>query len=60
MPAYNSNGLGLMGRRRAADEAAELLAGGFAGIKMRLGRPSTRPTSTLCARYARPAPTTSL
>ena len=40
IPAYNSNGLGLVEPQAAADEAGELLAGGFKGIKMRLGRPS--------------------
>ena len=39
-PAYNSNGLGLLEPRAAADEAQELLAEGFQAIKMRLGRPS--------------------
>ncbi|VTU16617.1 enolase C-terminal domain-like protein [Variovorax sp. RA8] len=38
--AYNSNGLGLVEPQAAADEAQELLAGGFEGVKMRLGRPS--------------------
>lgn len=38
--AYNSNGLGLMSAAMAADEAEELIAGGFQGVKMRLGRPS--------------------
>jgi mandelate racemase len=37
--AYNSNGLGLIEPEAAADEAEELLAGGFEAIKMRLGRP---------------------
>lgn len=41
-PAYNSNGLGLLEPQAAADEALELLAGGFSAIKMRLGRPSGR------------------
>ena len=35
--AYNSNGLGLMEPRALAKEAVELLEGGFAGIKLRLG-----------------------
>jgi mandelate racemase len=39
-PAYNSNGLGLLGPQAAADEALELVAEGFRAIKMRLGRPS--------------------
>jgi mandelate racemase len=38
--AYNSNGLGLIEPEVAADEAEELLAGGFDAIKMRLGRPT--------------------
>ena len=40
--AYNSNGLGLLEPRAAADEAQELVAEGFRAIKMRLGRPSGR------------------
>jgi len=36
--AYNSNGLGLIEAEAAADEAEELLVGGFEAIKMRLGR----------------------
>jgi mandelate racemase len=40
IPAYNSNGLGLIEAEAAADEAEELLAGGFDAIKMRLGRPT--------------------
>jgi mandelate racemase len=39
MPAYNSCGLGLIGAEAAADEAEELLSGGFRAIKMRMGRP---------------------
>ncbi|MGR4932234.1 enolase C-terminal domain-like protein [Bradyrhizobium sp. CAR08] len=38
VPAYNSNGLGLMAPEAAADEAEALLDGGFAGVKLRLGR----------------------
>jgi mandelate racemase len=38
--AYNSNGLGLMDAAALADEAEELLAGGFEGVKLRLGYPS--------------------
>jgi len=37
IPAYNSNGLGLMTPEAAADEAQKLLEGGFKGIKLRLG-----------------------
>lgn len=35
--AYNSSGLGLMPAEAAADQAEELLAGGFHGVKLRLG-----------------------
>jgi mandelate racemase len=35
--AYNSNGLGLLGADAAAREAVDLLAGGFAAVKVRLG-----------------------
>ncbi|HEX5403909.1 MAG TPA: enolase C-terminal domain-like protein [Pseudonocardiaceae bacterium] len=42
LPAYNSNGLGLIEPAAAADEAQELVAEGFSAIKMRLGRPSAR------------------
>ena len=38
--AYNSNGLGLMPRDALAREARELLEGGFAAVKLRLGYPS--------------------
>ena len=38
IPAYNSNGLGLIEPQAAADEALELAAEGFRAIKMRLGR----------------------
>ncbi|GAB7523236.1 enolase C-terminal domain-like protein [Paraburkholderia sp. 2C] len=40
IPAYNSNGLGLVEPPRAADEAEALLADGFRAVKMRLGRAS--------------------
>ena len=40
IPAYNSNGLGIMTPEEAADEAEELLAGGFRAIKLRLGYPT--------------------
>jgi mandelate racemase len=39
IPAYNSNGLGLMPPAQAADEAEALLAHGLRAIKMRVGRP---------------------
>jgi mandelate racemase len=38
VPAYNSNGLGLMPPEAAADEAEALLEGGFTAVKLRLGR----------------------
>jgi mandelate racemase len=38
--AYNSNGLGLMETAELADEAQQLLEGGFGGIKLRLGYPT--------------------
>ena len=37
IPAYNSNGLGLIGPERAAVEALKLVAPGFQAIKVRLG-----------------------
>jgi mandelate racemase len=37
LPAYNSNGLGLMGAAAVADEAEALLARGFRAMKLRLG-----------------------
>jgi mandelate racemase len=37
IPAYNSNGLGLIGSERAAAEAEQLAAPGFRAIKVRLG-----------------------
>ena len=40
IPAYNSNGLGIIGPERAADEARELIEGGFTAMKVRLGYPS--------------------
>ena len=40
IPAYNSNGLGLMAPEAAADEAEKLLEGGFRAVKMRLGHPA--------------------
>src|SRR6185369_16911240 len=38
--AYNSNGLGLMAPAALADEASQLLEGGFSAIKLRLGHPT--------------------
>lgn len=40
IPAYNSNGLGLMSPEECADEAEQLLEGGFRAVKLRLGYPS--------------------
>jgi mandelate racemase len=40
IPAYNSNGLGLMAPEAAADEAEKLLAKGFCAVKLRLGYPT--------------------
>jgi mandelate racemase len=37
IPAYNSNGLGLMPAAALADEAERLLEGGFRALKLRLG-----------------------
>jgi len=37
IPAYNSCGLGLMAPQAVADEAEQLLAGGFRAMKLRLG-----------------------
>lgn len=42
LPAYNSNGLGIIGADRAVDETHELLAEGFGAIKLRLGYPDIR------------------
>jgi mandelate racemase len=38
VPAYNSNGLGLIDPRAAAEEAQELADEGFRAVKLRLGR----------------------
>jgi mandelate racemase len=40
VPAYNSNGLGLIGAQRAAEQAVELLESGFQAVKLRLGYPT--------------------
>ena len=42
VPAYNSNGLGLMAVKDLAKEARELAGEGFSAIKLRLGRPDAR------------------
>jgi mandelate racemase len=48
VPAYNSNGLGLIEPAAAGDEALELLAeGGFTALKVRVGRAS--PAADLAA-----------
>jgi len=47
IPAYNSNGLGLMAPEAAADEAEKLLAKGFRAVKLRLGYPT--PAADLAA-----------
>ncbi len=39
IPAYNSNGLGIIGPERVAAQARELLAPNFQAIKVRLGYP---------------------
>ncbi|MGA3039022.1 MAG: enolase C-terminal domain-like protein [Vulcanimicrobiaceae bacterium] len=39
IPAYNSNGLGIIGPERAAQEARELLGSDFRAVKVRLGYP---------------------
>jgi mandelate racemase len=42
VPAYNSKGLGLIGREHAPDEASELVDEGYTAIKLRLGYPQLR------------------
>jgi len=42
IPAYNSNGLGLMPLKALVKEARELVDDGFSAIKLRLGRPDAR------------------
>src|SRR5262245_49790357 len=42
IPAYNSNGLGLLELKPLVKEARELVAEGFSAIKLRLGRPDAR------------------
>ena len=53
MPAYNSNGLGLMPPPALADEAEKLLAGGFRAVKLRLGYADARGRPRRGARRAR-------
>jgi mandelate racemase len=47
IPAYNSNGLGMMSTEAVADEAEKLLEGGFRAVKLRLGYPT--PAADLAA-----------
>ena len=42
VPAYNSNGLGLMPPGELADEAEALVAEGFRAVKLRLGYPTLK------------------
>jgi mandelate racemase len=42
IPAYNSNGLGLLKIKDLAKESEELVAEGFSAVKLRLGRPEAR------------------
>src|SRR2546423_15377532 len=46
IPAYNSKGLGIMGRAPLEREAVELVGERFRPVKLRLGRPGARvPTA---------------
>jgi mandelate racemase len=47
IPAYNSNGLGIIGAEKAASEARELVAEGFSAIKLRLGYPDPRTDASV-------------
>src|SRR5690606_14563267 len=42
VPAYNSNGLGILGRAQVEKECVELLDEGFRAVKLRLGRAQAR------------------
>jgi len=42
LPAYNSNGLGIIGADKAAGEARELVEEGFSAVKLRLGYTDAR------------------
>ncbi|NGM86260.1 mandelate racemase [Parapusillimonas sp. SGNA-6] len=42
VPAYNSDGLGLMSAQAAAAEAQKLIAPGYHAVKLRLGHPDAR------------------
>jgi mandelate racemase len=54
VPAYNSDGLGLMPAQAAADEAVKLLEPGFHAVKLRLGHREAR-TDLEVARAVRSA-----
>jgi mandelate racemase len=54
--AYNSCGLGLMAPEAAADEAEQLLAGGFKAVKLRLGHATLAERSRRHPRRAAAAP----
>ena len=48
LPTYNSNGMGLIGPAKVADEAKALLTdGGFSGLKVRLGYPDVATDSAV-------------
>ena len=48
LPAYNSNGMGLIGPSKVAAQAKALLAdGGFSGLKVRLGYPDAATDSSV-------------
>jgi mandelate racemase len=57
IPAYNSNGLGLIAPEAAADEAEQLLAEGFKAVKLRVGRqdPAADLTAVRAVRKRIPA-----
>jgi mandelate racemase len=40
VPAYNSTGLGIMNLKELSKESEQLIAEGFAAVKLRLGRPT--------------------
>ena len=42
IPAYNSNGLGMLPEKELVKQAVELLQEGFRAVKLRLGRPDAR------------------
>jgi len=42
VPAYNSNGLGILSLKELEKEAVELVEEGFRAVKLRLGRPQAR------------------